>query len=67
MKLNVEQSKHLAASLRAYGLGQLAAFGYTGIQLGEWLTVVVSLLTMLSFEYVALLALKDSETKKVKV
>lgn len=61
MKLDEAQSRHLADSLRAYGLGQVAAFGYIGIQAGEWWTVVVSVGFLVLFEWGALLALKDVE------
>lgn len=61
--LNEAQSRHLAGSLRAYGLGQLAAFGYGGIQAGHWWSVGVSALFLLLFETGALVALKDVEVQ----
>lgn len=54
MKLNQEQSKHLATSLRAYGIGQLAAFGYVGIQVSDWYSVIISAIISLSLELGAL-------------
>lgn len=60
MRLNNEQSKHLSGSLRAYGLGQMAAFGFVGIQINHWPTMVISTLIMLFFEFVAILILKDT-------
>jgi hypothetical protein len=59
LKLNDAQSRHLAASLRAYGLGQMAAYGYTGVQTGHWWTVAISIGILMVFEVGALVALKD--------
>ncbi|SFC97341.1 hypothetical protein SAMN05660831_00291 [Thiohalospira halophila DSM 15071] len=59
--LNEAQSRHLAGSFRAYGLGQLAAFGYSGIQAEAWWTVALSASFLLIFEMAALIALKDVE------
>ncbi|MFP4131087.1 MAG: hypothetical protein ACOC3U_04900 [Thiohalospira sp.] len=59
--LNDAQSRHLANSFRAYGLGQLAAFGYSGIQAEAWWTVVLSASFLVIFEVSALIALKDVE------
>ncbi len=61
MKLNDAQARHLANSLRAYGLGQMAAFGYTGIQAGAWWTVALSAAVLLAFETAAVGILKDLE------
>ena len=58
MKLNKEQSKHFATSLRAYGIGQLAAFGYAGIQTSDWTTVIVSGIILIVLEFIALRSLR---------
>ena len=47
--------------LLAYWLGQVAAFGYSGIQAGEWWMGVVSVGFLVLFEWGALVALKDVE------
>ena len=60
-KLNEAQSRHLAGSLRAYGLGQMAGFGYAGIQAGAGRTVTISTGFLLIFEWGAILALRDVE------
>ena len=38
IELNEAQSRHLANSLRALGLGQFAAFGYVAFQSANWWT-----------------------------
>ena len=61
-KLDGEQSKPLAGSLRAYGLGQMAGFGYTSVLAGHWVVLSVSVLLLVYFEAAAMLALKDVES-----
>lgn len=51
----------LAGSMRAYALGRMAAFGYTGIQTGHWVAILLSVLIMSACEGSALIALKDIE------
>lgn len=58
MKLNNSQARHLANSLRAYGLGQMAAFGYAGVLAGEWYLVAGSGVLLVLFEGSALAILK---------
>ena len=62
IRLNDLQARHLASSLRAVGLGQLAAVSwFMGIQAGDWLSVVASLGLLVLFELGALRLLRDVE------
>lgn len=54
MKLNQEQTKHLADTLQALALGQLAVFGYVGFSGGQRLSVIISGVVLVAFEAVAL-------------
>jgi hypothetical protein len=59
--LNEAQARHLAGSLRAVGLGQLAAFGYSAIQAGEWVALLLSVSFYVMAEGFALLVLEGLE------
>lgn len=63
LKFNSKQSEHFAGSARAYALGQMAAFGYTGFQSAHWPTVVLSVGVLIIFEIGAYLLLQDVEDK----
>lgn len=62
IRLNDPQARHLANSLRAVGLGQLAAFGYAALQAGHWGTALGSLCFYAVAEVGALRLLSDVET-----
>lgn len=61
MTFNAAQSRHLAATLRAYGLGQFAVFGYSGIQLNHGLVVAVSAVFAAAAELGAIMVLNGVE------
>jgi hypothetical protein len=61
IEMNESQCRHLAGSLRAVGLGQLAAFGYSAIQAGEWVALLLSVSFYLMAEGFALLVLEGVE------
>jgi hypothetical protein len=58
VKLNLEQRKHIAASLQTIALGQLAFFGYNGIQQLHYGWIVASLALAALLESVALFVLR---------
>ncbi len=60
-RLNTVQAQHAANSLRALGLGQLAAYGYGAFQTGEWWTAILSIAFYGLAELFALRLLSDVE------
>lgn len=61
IRLNAEQARHVAGSLRAYALNQPAAFGYAALSTGRWIGLAVSAILALAAEAGALFALKNAE------
>lgn len=62
IRLNQAQLRHLANSLRAVGLIQLAAvFWFMGIRASNWVPVVASFVLLILFELAALRLLRDVE------
>ena len=64
IEMNESQARHMAGSLRAIGLGQLAAYGYSAIQAGEWMVLTFSVGFYLLAEGSALLFLEGLEVSK---
>lgn len=65
--LSNEQKKHLAKTINTIGLGQLAAFGYTALQVGgSWFVLVASLGVLMVFELVALRILRNVDDKPAR-
>jgi len=59
MRLNKEQSKHLADTARLVAIAQFAAFGYTALTEQQYLMTLLSTLVFVEFESMALFLLGD--------
>jgi hypothetical protein len=62
-KLNSDQLKEIATSLRLIALGQLVYFGYTGLSKGPWWRILPSVLATVVLMSVALYVLAFFEEK----
>ena len=61
MKLNNEQAKHLAGTLRIVAVAQFAAFGWAAIQSSDWLGTLWPTTLFILLEFIALYALQEED------
>lgn len=61
MKLNNEQAKHLADTLRIIAVAIFSLFGYNGVMHREWLQISLSTLIFCWLEAMALFVLSIGE------
>lgn len=60
MRLNGEQAKHVAETLRIVAVAEFGFFGYTaGLERHDWWLMAASLLSFTLIEYAAVLILGD--------
>ncbi len=60
MRLNKEQTKHLADTLRAVAFAQFAAFGYVAMKEESYTIFVISAVLFVFLEVVAVVILEDA-------
>ena len=60
MRLNNEQAKHIADTLRIIAVAEFGFFGYTGgLEHGDWLFVALSVGVFALLEWAAILTLRE--------
>ncbi|MDH4275841.1 MAG: hypothetical protein OEW08_12465 [Gammaproteobacteria bacterium] len=58
VKLNKEQAKHLADTLRVVAVAEFGYFGYAGLNGKEWGMVAISTVAFILIEYLAFRSLE---------